>query len=110
MPANYTPTSPAGSHITQPEQRPVVTTKLKSDKGYGIQIGVYTDYSNALVEVRRLEQKFNQPVNLYGGEQNGKQVYKVIVGLFSSKPEAQQFLDYLHRNDILGFIKDLSGL
>ncbi len=108
-PANYSPGASTGSNVIQPEQRPVVTTKLKSDKGYGIQIGVYTDYANALVEVRRLEQKFNQPVNLYGGEQNGKQVYKVIVGLFPSKSEAQQYLDYLHRNDILGFVKEVNS-
>ncbi len=112
--ATRTSTAPSASALASNEpaneQLPLVTTKLKSDKGFGIQIGVFTDYQNALDEVKRLENKFNQPVNLFGDKQNGKQTYKVIIGLFSNKSAAQEFLNYLHLNDILGFVKDLSGM
>lgn len=94
---------------TAPQAQPV-STAMKSEKGYGIQVGVFTDYSNAVQEVGRLERRFEQPVNIFTGNQDGRQMYKVVIGLFPLKSKAEDYLNYLQRNDVLGFIRDLAEL
>ncbi|GJM32361.1 MAG: hypothetical protein DHS20C18_13620 [Saprospiraceae bacterium] len=80
----------------------------RSDKGFGIQVGVFSEYSNAIKEVRRLEEKFEVPVNLYAQKKSERMTYKVVVGLFSSHAKAIQYLNYLNRNDLEGFVRDLA--
>ncbi len=79
----------------------------RSEKGYGIQVGVFNDYSNAVKRVSQLEATFEVPINLYAQKQNEQMVYKVVVGLFSSQSKAKQYLTYLNRNDLEGFVRNL---
>ena len=70
---------------------------------FGIQIGVYNDYYNAVQEVVRLEKRINLPVHLFTSR--GARVYKVIIGPFPNHDGAQYYLQLLKQKSIKGLIK-----
>lgn len=128
---NFTISRPAlkPEGATMPEARPVKNTAPmppamtvanndkpvpatpKTDKRYSIQVGVFADYNLAVKEVSRMENKFKeQTTNLYASSQDGRQVYRVMVGLFESKSQASEYLNYLLRNDIQGLVRNLGEL
>lgn len=74
---------------------------------FGIQVGVFSNYNNAVGEVIRLETKIKQPIQLVTSANNGKQLYKVIVGRFNDRMNASAFLSQLRRYSINGIIKEL---
>lgn len=80
------------------------------EENFGIQVGVFSSYNNAVGEVMRLEQKINQPVHLASGTYEGRQIFKVIVGRFSNRTLALAYLSQLRRHSINGIIRELSTL
>lgn len=62
--------------------------------GYGIQLGAYTVYDNAL---RRLESLQKQGLNSVSIRENqtaeGNRIYRVIVGTFASRTDAETYLN-----------------
>ncbi len=99
--SNFVHEAPKPIYINEPSWAP------RSEKGYGIQVGVYSDYSNAIKKVSQLEQTFEVPINVYAQKQNDKMMYKIVVGLFASQSKAKQYLNYLNRNDLEGFVRNL---
>jgi cell division protein FtsN len=61
--------------------------------GWGVQIGVFGDYGNVLVQAEKLERQFDQPVIVNISDLNGKTVYKVIVGAFDNFDQARRLND-----------------
>lgn len=106
-PVNYTPAPPT---IVPTNDKPIPATP-KTDKRFSVQVGVFTDYNLAVKEVSRMETKFKeQPTNMYASSQDGRQVYRVMVGLFETKSQASEYLNYLLRNDIQGLVRNLGEL
>ncbi len=62
-------------------------------RGWGVQVGVFGDYGNVLVQAEKLERQFQQPVIVNISELNGKTVYKVIVGAFDNFEQARRLND-----------------
>jgi cell division protein FtsN len=62
-------------------------------QGWGVQIGVFGDYGNVLVQAEKLERQFDQPVIVNIAELNGKTVYRVIVGAFDNFDQARRLND-----------------
>lgn len=62
-------------------------------RGWGVQIGVFGDYGNVLVQAEKLERQFEQPVIVNIADLNGKTVYKVIVGAFDNFDQARRLND-----------------
>ncbi|HMQ89757.1 MAG TPA: SPOR domain-containing protein, partial [Flavilitoribacter sp.] len=58
--------------------------------GWGIQIGAFFDYGNVLIQAEKLQKQFNQPIVVSINELSGKTVYKVVVGAFSQKADADK--------------------
>ncbi|NUO01499.1 MAG: thioredoxin family protein [Saprospiraceae bacterium] len=89
---------------------PTDTQTPRANLGYGVQVGVYSDYNNAVQQVARLEKKFDQPVNIFAGKTDGKATYSIVVGLFKSQSQAAEYLRYLNRNDMKGIVKHIAEM
>ncbi len=72
---------------------------------FTIQAGVFGDYQNAVSEAGRLESLLRRPVLLAAFTQNGKIIYKVTIGSFSSRQTAESYLQYLRGRGVTGFVK-----
>lgn len=94
--------SPANQHAPAPP-KPVIPLQTT----FAIQTGVFSSYTNAVGEVMRLETMIKQPINLITGSYNGRQIYKVVVGRFSSRINASAYLSELRKHSINGIIKSL---
>ncbi len=105
----------------QPPHRPVTYAALPTEKpqpaspaiadatapkgNYTIQTGVYSDQNNALRNQKRLEERFQQPVRVTETQNNGKTLYRVLVGVFANRNAAEDYLLYLERQAVPGFVK-----
>ena len=63
----------------------------QANQGTGVQTGVYGNYENVLKEVAFLEKTYKQNVLVNIAEIGGKTVFKVIVGPFGTKGQADGF-------------------
>ena len=68
-----------------------ISTQTKATSGIGVQIGVYGDYGNVLRQVSYIETTYKQKVMVNVASINGKTVFKLIVGPFSSRAQAEGF-------------------
>lgn len=79
-------------------------------QGWGVQIGVFKEYGNVLIQAEKLQSQFGQPVIVNISELGGQTVYKVIVGAFGSLAEAKQLHEKAKAAGISSFPADLSKL
>jgi subtilisin family serine protease len=86
------------------------SVKKQASKGFGVQVGIFAEYGNVLVEAEKLEKAFNQPIIINISEANGKTVYRVCVGAFAASSQATQLQQLMKSKGVNGFIKDLSTL
>ena len=79
-------------------------------KGWGVQIGAFAEYGNVLIQVEKLQSQFNVPILVNINELNGKTVYKVVVGAYSSKDDARSLHQRMQSAGVNGFLRDLKDL
>lgn len=113
------PEESAAAHSEYAAARPVPVANVPSQTdtqtpranlGYGVQVGAYADYNNAVQQVVRLEKKFDQPVNIFSGKTGGKTTYSIVIGRFATASNAEEYLRYLNRNDIKGIVKHIAEM
>ena len=86
-------------------ERPVKT-------GFGVQVASMTDYENTMKKVAELEDKWfkNILLSIEKGA-DGKPVYKIILGHYETREQANSYKKDLKKNKKLnGFVVDLEGL
>lgn len=115
--ATPAPTPPAPP-VTQPQQptAPVVTgeglyrfkVSRQPSAGFSVQIGAFAEYGNVLTEAARLEKLFEQPIIVHIAQLRDKTVYKVLIGEFDNREEANEFKAVVKSKGIEAIIKDLS--
>lgn len=93
---------------TQPTRQPE-TAAPRSTAKYAIQVGVYSDYDNAFRMKSKMVDRFDQLVRVEDLAHNGKKLYRVLVGTFEEKSAAEDYLLYLKRNDVKGFVKNIDN-
>jgi len=81
--------------------------KPQSKSGFGVQMGVYAEYGNVLIQTNRLRKKYKHNTLVNINELNGKTVYKLILGPFSSKNAAKNMLKSVKSGEDNGFIVNL---
>jgi len=81
--------------------------KPQIKKGFGVQMGVYAEYGNVLIQTNRLRKKYKHKTLVNINELNGKTVYKLILGPFSSKNKAKNMLKSVKSFGENGFIVNL---
>ncbi len=79
-------------------------------QGWGVQIGAFYEYGNVLIQVEKLQRQFGNPVLVNINELKGKTVYKVVVGVFSSKDDAVNLFNRMKNAGINGFPRNLEDL
>lgn len=85
--------------------------KKHPSKGYAVQIGLFAEYSNVLVEVEKIQRLFpDRKVIVHIDEFNEKTVYRVAIGTFTSYAATKNYLPKIKQAGFDGFIKNLSTL
>lgn len=95
--------SPANASPKTPVPQAVIEIPIVAK--FTIQVGVYSDPANAERVRTRMEQRFSQPVKIVENWQNGKNLYKVMLGKFEQKEAADHFLERLSAQSVPGFVK-----
>ncbi|MBV6426592.1 MAG: hypothetical protein KIPDCIKN_01105 [Haliscomenobacter sp.] len=78
--------------------------------GWGVQVGAFSSYDSVLSLVNQYKSKFGQPVFVHVSTANGKSLYKIIVGSFSTTQQAAAFQAQMQRNGVSGFVKNFADL
>ncbi len=81
--------------------------KKRRSRGYGVQVGVFGDYGNVLIQAERLQGLFQQPVLVNINELAGRTVYKMVVGAFTSKSKANRLKKDMENEQVSGFVRRL---
>lgn len=86
------------------------SVKRQESKGWGVQIGAFAEYGNVLIQVEKLQSQFGEPVIVNINELNGKTVYKIVVGAFSNKKDAERLASIMKQVNVKGFLRNLKDL
>ncbi len=78
-------------------------------QGWGVQVGVYYEYGNVLIQTEKLQNQFGQPVIIDISELSGKTAYKVIVGIFADAGGAQALQQKMLVAGVRGFPRNLGA-
>ncbi len=79
-------------------------------KGWGVQIGAFAQYGNVLIQAEKLQKQFDEPIIVNINELNGKTVYKIVVGAFSRKTDAQKLFTRMKGEGVNGFLRNLKDM
>lgn len=109
--SNYNPNEPTPGTNTSGQGLFRFSVSRQPSMGYGVQIGVFAQYGNVLLQVEKLQNLFgNLPVIVNINELGGKTVYKVIVGQYVEVKEAKKMLEKVRGKNLDGFVANLSRL
>jgi subtilisin family serine protease len=79
--------------------------------GFGVQIGVFAEYGNVLIQVEKLQNIFSgEPVVVNINELGGKTVYKVLLGQSSDINDAKKLLTRMRSKGFDGFVTSYEKL
>lgn len=76
-------------------------------KWYGIQVGSYSDYDNALKASRKIAGYSELSVSIHQSNPNEAYSFKVLIGSFTDPDEAFQELRQLKRYKLEGFVREI---
>lgn len=74
-----------------------VNSKLVNPKSYGIQIGSYSDSGNLLKTIAEFNSKHSYKILVQESVQSGKRKYRLIIGTFENRKEAESKLNELRK-------------
>ncbi len=61
-------------------------------------------------QAQTLQELFEQKTIVYTSKINNQVIYKLMLGIFATRPEAQKFRETLQKNKLDGIIKDLKAI
>lgn len=79
-------------------------------KGFGVQVGAFSEYGNVLIQVEKLQQTFNTNVIVGISEVNGRTIYKIVVGAYPDIENARSLHLKMKTAGINGYVRSLEGL
>jgi len=79
-------------------------------EGFGIQLAAYAKFQNAIEAVSELQRKKERKTMIHVMNNRGKTVFRLILGPFESRNEAEIYRRRLSKNKTSGIIVDLSKL
>lgn len=80
------------------------------NQGFGIQLAAYAKYENIIEAINELQRKRERKTMMHISSTNGKTVFRLIIGPFESRAEAQSHMLKFNKNKRRGIIVDLSKL
>ena len=75
-----------------------------------MQIGLYAQYENVLAEVNKFKSMYNQNVYVHITKRNGVTVYRLLLGNFINKLNADQLEAQIKNQGLDCFVSDLSKI
>ena len=102
----YETTNPAAKPATT--TTPIQSASLPMYR-YRIQVGVFAEKANAQRQSERMKTAFGKTTTILEDIQKEKILYKVFVGNFESEAEANQYLLYLNKQEVKGFVKSIEN-
>jgi thioredoxin-related protein len=97
---------------TQPARPNVASEQIVIGPEYRVQVGTYSVADNVFRQVEELKTTFNHPVKVFNHKNidTGTVLYRVTVGKFSAREDAEVLLATLKRKGYDGFVKETSKL
>lgn len=77
---------------------------------YGIQVGVFGTYQNAVRQLKEYQERFGQPVWIFPDTHEGRQIFRIVIGSFDDSEAASDYAGQLREQSIQGIVKELSKL
>lgn len=87
-----------------------IDVRKKTSAGYAVQVGAFASYTSFMKEAERLTNQFNVKALLHVENNAVAPIYKLLLGNFLTKHNAQVFVRQLKKNKIEGLVKDLSKI
>ncbi|MBK8489980.1 MAG: S8 family serine peptidase [Saprospirales bacterium] len=87
-----------------------VEASEEKPKGWGVQIGAFSDYNNVLALSERIKRLFGVSILISPVASAGKTIYKVVAGSFPRSSEAISLQDKMHQSGINGFVRNLEDI
>jgi rare lipoprotein A len=75
--------------------------------GYGIQVGSFSQYTNMMKEIDTLQSLFSYSILVQSIRVNEQLFYRVILGPFETKAQAQEIMAEIGKKKVKGFILHL---
>ncbi|MCB0571454.1 MAG: thioredoxin family protein [Phaeodactylibacter sp.] len=75
---------------------------------FSIQAGLFSSYENAVRESTKLERQSGEDVHLAPDSSAGQIVYRIYLGRFGQREDAQAFLYQLEQKGVNGFVKEVN--
>jgi rare lipoprotein A len=72
--------------------------------GFGIQVGSFSQYTNMMKEIDTLQKMFPYSILVQSTKVNDQLFYRVILGPFDNKAQAQQVMVEIRKKRVQGFI------
>lgn len=72
--------------------------EIEEKRNYRVQVGIYTDYSEAQKQVDKLRETFIEPIVVLNDFRNEEVAFKIMLGQFESSSEAMSFCKILKTN------------
>ncbi len=110
-PRSSTPVPTASNDSPQATGRGLfeVAVRRAQSVGYTVQLGVFSSYDALMEQADRAGKRFNtQKLMVHLDEMGGAQVFKLLLGNFASKREANLFREQLRKVGMDGLVKDLA--
>ena len=112
--AEYTSviTSPVNTAVTTSVVTSSAPQIMSSNVGYGLQVGSFIDYNNAMSEMSKLKNtNINNLLLNTVVDKNGKPAYKLIIGPYADRVEVEQYKSIApQKYNNKAFIVDLSKM
>ena len=80
----------ASREVRSPKEFYKLSTEKTTPSGYGVQIGSYKEMINLMRLTNELRSRFKDDVIIEVGKVNGVKVYRVIVGVYELKDDAEK--------------------
>lgn len=77
-------------------------------RGWGVQMGVFKEFKNVLIQAEVWRKQFNQPLIIYITNMQGKTAFKLVLGQFNDPNQARTLLNKVKAAGLEGFIRKLS--
>ncbi|MCC6723956.1 MAG: S8 family serine peptidase [Saprospiraceae bacterium] len=86
------------------------SVERQPSQGFSVQLGVFADYGNVLIQAEKMERMFSQPVVVNITQASGKTAYRVLVGVFDKSADATTLQKAMKAEGVDGFVKDLKTI
>jgi len=102
--------SGGGNSTSTPKEFYSVTAKKASPVGYGVQISSYKELANLIRLVENLEDKYKEKVTVQVSKVNNEKVYRIILGEYTNRPDAEKVLEKVKEEFKDGFVVSFERL